>query len=400
MATATGNTSINLSWTAATDNVGVTGYRVERCQGAGCTTFAQIATPAGTTFGDTGLTAGTSYSYRVRATDAATNLGPYSNTASATTTTSAATIAFVQRNFATPQSQQSSVAVTYTGAQTAGNLNVVAVGWNDSTATVSSVTDSKGNIYTRAVGPTTVAGLLSQSIYYAKNIAAATANTNTVTVQFNVAAQYADIRILEYSGVDTVSPVDVTSAGTGSSATSSAPAVSTTNANDLLFAANMVATLTSAAGTGFTSRVITTPNGDIAQDRVVTAIGSYGASAPLSGAGAWIMQMVAVKAAGALADTTPPTAPSNLAATATAGRHRFAELDGFDRQRGCHRISDRTLPRCRLCHVRAGGHQHGRDLRRFGLGASTSYSYRVRASDAAEQFKSLFQCGECHDARV
>ena len=37
------------SWTAATDNVGVTGYLVERCQGAGCTNFAQIATPTGTT---------------------------------------------------------------------------------------------------------------------------------------------------------------------------------------------------------------------------------------------------------------------------------------------------------------------------------------------------------------
>ena len=49
-------TQINLSWTASTDNVGVTGYRVERCQGAGCTNFAQIATPTGTTFSDTGLT--------------------------------------------------------------------------------------------------------------------------------------------------------------------------------------------------------------------------------------------------------------------------------------------------------------------------------------------------------
>ncbi len=36
---------INLSWGAATDDIGVTRYRVERCAGAGCTTFAQIATP-------------------------------------------------------------------------------------------------------------------------------------------------------------------------------------------------------------------------------------------------------------------------------------------------------------------------------------------------------------------
>ncbi len=65
--------------------MGVTGYRVERCQGAGCSTFAQVGTPTGTTFGDTGLLASTSYSYRVRATDAAGNLSAYSNTASATT---------------------------------------------------------------------------------------------------------------------------------------------------------------------------------------------------------------------------------------------------------------------------------------------------------------------------
>ena len=57
----------------------MTGYRVERCAGAGCATFAQIATPTGTSFSDTGLTASTSYSYRVRAVDAAGNLGAFSN---------------------------------------------------------------------------------------------------------------------------------------------------------------------------------------------------------------------------------------------------------------------------------------------------------------------------------
>ena len=65
---------VDLSWGASTDNVGVTGYQVERCQGAGCTNFAQIATPTGTTYKDTSVSASTSYSYRVRATDAAGNL--------------------------------------------------------------------------------------------------------------------------------------------------------------------------------------------------------------------------------------------------------------------------------------------------------------------------------------
>ncbi len=84
-ATAAGSSQINLSWTAATDNVGVTGYLIERCQGTGCSTFTQIATTTTTTYNNAGLQASTSYSYRVRATDAANNLSLYSNTSSATT---------------------------------------------------------------------------------------------------------------------------------------------------------------------------------------------------------------------------------------------------------------------------------------------------------------------------
>ena len=71
-------TRIDLSWTASLDNVGVTGYLVERCQGVGCTTFMEIGTPTGTTFSDTGVTAGNIYSYRVRAMDAAGNVSLYS----------------------------------------------------------------------------------------------------------------------------------------------------------------------------------------------------------------------------------------------------------------------------------------------------------------------------------
>ena len=84
-ATTASSSQINLAWTASTDDVGVTGYQVERCQGAGCTNFAQIATVSGTAYNNTGLTADTFYRYRVRATDAAGNLSPYSNVASAST---------------------------------------------------------------------------------------------------------------------------------------------------------------------------------------------------------------------------------------------------------------------------------------------------------------------------
>ncbi len=91
VASAVGPAQVNVSWTASTDNVGVTGYRVERCQGAGCTGFAQVGTPSGTSFSDTGLSASTSYSYRVVAVDAAGNVSGYSAVASATTPATADT---------------------------------------------------------------------------------------------------------------------------------------------------------------------------------------------------------------------------------------------------------------------------------------------------------------------
>jgi uncharacterized repeat protein (TIGR01451 family) len=85
VATPVSQSQINLSWTASTDNVGVTGYRLERCQGATCTNFAEIATPPAASHSDTGLSAGTTYRYRVRASDGAGNLSGFSNIATAAT---------------------------------------------------------------------------------------------------------------------------------------------------------------------------------------------------------------------------------------------------------------------------------------------------------------------------
>ena len=76
---------IDLGWSASTDNVGVTGYLVESCQGTGCTAFAEVGTPTGVAFSNTGLAAGTTYRYRVRAIDAAGNLSGYSSIVTATT---------------------------------------------------------------------------------------------------------------------------------------------------------------------------------------------------------------------------------------------------------------------------------------------------------------------------
>ena len=426
---------IDLSWTASTETGGtISSYLVERCQGASCSNFAQVGTSTGTTFNDTGLTASTTYNYRVRAKDLAGNVGPYSNVASATTAatgnftisaspssvtvaqgnqgtstitttisggfnaaialsasgvptgttvsfnpnpiaapgagtstmtmsvgtgtptgtypitvtgngggiqqnttvtltvTGPSPIGYVQGNYANPQTPQNTVSVTFTATQTAGDLNVVVVGWNDSTASVSSVTDSKGNTYVPAVGPTLVTGTLSQSVYYAKNIVSATGGSNIVTVTFAVPAAYADIRILEYSGVDPINPVDATAANSGSGTTSSSGSATTTNASDLIFSANIVTSSTSGPGPGFTSRLLTSPDGDIAEDQMVSTTGTFSATAPVS-TGTWIMQMVAFRALSGGGPTlvsiaVTPTNPS----IAVGGHQQFTATGTYSDQ--------------------------------------------------------------------
>ncbi|OLD45965.1 MAG: hypothetical protein AUI48_10590 [Chloroflexi bacterium 13_1_40CM_2_68_14] len=292
----------------------------------------------------------------------------------------AVSIAFVQLNYATPQSSVSTVSVPFKATQSAGNLNVVVVGWNDTTSRVSSVTDTKGNAYQLAVGPAAVPGALTQSIYYAKNIVAAAAGANTVRVSFTAAALYPDIRILEYGGMDQLSPVDVTASATGSTSTSSTPPVATTTSPDLLFAANTVATWTRGAGSGWTNRVITTPDGDIAEDRIVSTAGSYGSSAPLGGPGPWVMQMVAFKQT-ASAPPPPPTAPTNLAATAASSSQiNLSWTNTSSTQTGVK--VERSTDNVSFTQIAVAG-ATAVSYPDSGLSASATYYYRVRATNAS-----------------
>jgi chitodextrinase len=77
-ATVVSTSRIDLSWTASTDNVAVTGYRVYR-------DGSLVASPSGTSYSDTGLSAGTTYAYRVAAADAAGNVSAQCTAVNATT---------------------------------------------------------------------------------------------------------------------------------------------------------------------------------------------------------------------------------------------------------------------------------------------------------------------------
>jgi chitinase len=78
-ASAVTNTSVKLAWSAATDDKGVKNYDVLR-------DGARVATVTTTSYTDTGLTAGTDYSYTVQARDTADQTGPASGAVAVRTT--------------------------------------------------------------------------------------------------------------------------------------------------------------------------------------------------------------------------------------------------------------------------------------------------------------------------
>jgi chitodextrinase len=95
--TAASNTQINLTWAAATDNVGVKGYQV-------FLNDAVIGTTTSTSFQHTGLTASTTYKYRVNAFDAASNYSGWTETPVAVTTKGTDPAAGMQWNCTFPNS--------------------------------------------------------------------------------------------------------------------------------------------------------------------------------------------------------------------------------------------------------------------------------------------------------
>jgi chitodextrinase len=76
-------TSATVNWAAASDDRGVTGYRVLR-------DGVQVGQTSALNYTDTGLTPGATYSYTIRAVDAAGNVGPASSPVSVTTLTEVA----------------------------------------------------------------------------------------------------------------------------------------------------------------------------------------------------------------------------------------------------------------------------------------------------------------------
>jgi trimeric autotransporter adhesin len=236
---------------------------------------------------------------RFNATAAATSAANLSATVTATllgssktvTINSASVPVFIQEKDNQVISGQTSTA-TFSSPTTAGHLIAVFLIW-DNTG-VASVSDSLGNTYAAAIAPTRWNNsVFSSQTFYAISRASGTAS---VTAKFATAIHlFGIIYAHEYSGVHQTAPIDVTMSASGASGSLNSGSVTTTSSNDLLFAGGVSSASVTSAGTGYTARSFA--QGNITEDRTVTATGSYSATATHTGQ-AWGMQLVAFRGAG------------------------------------------------------------------------------------------------------
>ncbi|MEK5059603.1 chitinase [Paenibacillus sp. FSL H7-0326] len=148
--TAVTASSVTLAWNASTDNVGVTGYNVYN--GANL-----AATTTGTTATVSSLAANTSYTFTVKAKDAAGNLSAASNAVT------------VKTSSTTPPSDSTAPTVPANLTSTAQTTSSVSLSWAASTDNVG-VTGYEvyngGNLATTVTGTTaTISGLAANTTY-------------------------------------------------------------------------------------------------------------------------------------------------------------------------------------------------------------------------------------------
>jgi hypothetical protein len=222
---------------------------------------------------------------------------------------------FVQRNANKQTGGPTQFTVAFNNNVTAGNLIVVAAAW-DGAATVLSVTDTLANVYT-AVGPKRAGsgGLASfnTQLFYAKNIAGGAA---TVAIKLSAAANTEIFfYIHEYTGADTLSPLDATSSNVGAGLPASSGSAATHAENELIFGMEFDGVNVDHAGDDFTMR--SSFDSNMTEDRIVNSMGTYDAS--VHTANDWILYMATFKltAPGRMLVLTAPTDSTSTVHVAT-----------------------------------------------------------------------------------
>ena len=203
--------------------------------------------------------------------------------------------AFVQAQGTNSQSGNQ-LYITLPGPSTAGNLMVVSFSMSTASSLydVTSITDTKGNTYNLAAGPTdwSVGGKRGWT-YYASNIAGG-GSAITITVTLTGNPTNSNTYAAEYSGIATSSPLDQSSAAIGSGTTLDSGSQTTTQASELIFGFGMSSSAVT-ADAPYTNR--NNFDSNFIADQIVSSTGSYHVTGSAPGGGNWLCQMVTFKGA-------------------------------------------------------------------------------------------------------
>ena len=163
--------SVDLSWNASTDNVGVTGYDVYQ-------DGTLIASPTGTSYAVTGLASGTTYAFTVRAKDAAGNTSAQSTAINVTTDTPDTTPPSTPTGLAANSVTQTSFTLSWAAAT--DNVGVTGYDVYQDGAFVNSTTATSMNITGLTAGTTYAYTVKAKDA--AGNVSAASSALNVTTV--------------------------------------------------------------------------------------------------------------------------------------------------------------------------------------------------------------------------
>jgi hypothetical protein len=175
-----------------------------------------------------------------------------------------------------------------------GDVILVTATYGVSTTHVASISDTSGNTYQLVIGPADwkVSNYRSE-LWYA--VAVDAVAPTAATVNFNITTPFAILTITEYSGVDPSSPIDQSAFATNNNTGTivSSGLRMTSRANELIFGHGEGQGPMVLPGAGFTTR--DSSNGNVEEDRNVTAVGSYDAVFDLNQNGEWIAYMVTLR---------------------------------------------------------------------------------------------------------
>ncbi|MBZ5625338.1 MAG: hypothetical protein LAQ69_42555 [Acidobacteriia bacterium] len=217
---------------------------------------------------------------------------------------SASAQTFVQAAAQAASGSVSSLSSSFPSNTVTGNLILVGFNFN-ANATPSSVTDSQGNVFTQVGSQLTSPGGIGSRVYYAKNIKG---GTDTVTINLSASANFFEVYLAEYSGVDQAAPLDAQAGASGNAGAVSSGNATTTVAGDLIYG-YCLGDSACTVGSGFTAR--STLNSNLIEDMPAGNPGAYAATG--SANSGWTMQMVALKPA----SSSPPSVPTNACDLAT-----------------------------------------------------------------------------------